>query len=243
MTLVVALRGSGGLILAADSRGTIGDPRGLTAINDDQNKLLQLSSHCGIGLSGASELGAKVFDELKTTVTNQGMENADDILAECRKLLRKNYDDWFSKFEMDKRPGLLLTLVGYQKAGDGSMIPRTYLLTSQFDFAPQLFPNGNSLMGVPQYAVYLMHRFFDANMTIDALARLAVYLISETASQDPKVGGPVRIASITPESGFQLFTDEAVDNIISQNENQNDAIRQFFIQGATSESLETASES
>lgn len=234
MTLVVALRGADGMVLAADSRGTIGDPRGLTAINDDQNKLFRLSDHCGVGLSGASELGAKVFDELQANIVNAGAQYADDILDASRNLLRKNYDDWFDKFDVDKRPSLMLALAGYEQ-NNGQLIPRTYVLGSNFDFAPQLFPNGNALIGVPQYAVYLMHRFFDPGMTIEALARLAVYLIRETASQDPKVGGPVRIASIRPDEGFQLFEEQAVDEIVEQNEAQNEAIRQFFIEGGTDE--------
>jgi len=43
MTLVTCFRGKDGVVLAADSRGTIGDPRGLTAINDTQQKLLSLN--------------------------------------------------------------------------------------------------------------------------------------------------------------------------------------------------------
>jgi len=34
MPLIVALEGKDGLLVAADSRGTIGDPRALTAISD-----------------------------------------------------------------------------------------------------------------------------------------------------------------------------------------------------------------
>ncbi len=34
MTLIVAMKSKDAIILGADSRGTIGDPRGLTAIND-----------------------------------------------------------------------------------------------------------------------------------------------------------------------------------------------------------------
>ena len=39
MTLLVALRGKDGIVAAADSRGTFGDPRGVTAQNDSQRGL------------------------------------------------------------------------------------------------------------------------------------------------------------------------------------------------------------
>jgi hypothetical protein len=54
MTLVATLEGKNGLVMAADSRGTIGDPRGLTAINDTQTKLFRLAS--GV-VSGCRDIG------------------------------------------------------------------------------------------------------------------------------------------------------------------------------------------
>ena len=50
--------------MAADSRGTIGDPRGVTAINDSQEKLFELGK-CGLALSGASEMGSALLDEYR----------------------------------------------------------------------------------------------------------------------------------------------------------------------------------
>jgi 20S proteasome alpha/beta subunit len=56
MTLTVAIKATDAIILAADSRGTIGDPRGLTTINDAQQKLFQLGS-CGLTFAGSAEMG------------------------------------------------------------------------------------------------------------------------------------------------------------------------------------------
>jgi len=231
MTLIVALQGKDGLVLAADSRGTIGDPRGLTAINDDQTKLFKLSKYCGIGITGSSELAAKIVDELKVALTQDNKEFTDDILKETRQLVRSRYDDWFAKFDVKERPGIVLTIVGFHKTQDDQFIPRTYLLASPLDFAPQLFSNGNCLSGVPQYAVYLMHRFYHPDMTVDNLVRLAAHLIAETATQDPKVGGPIRIATITPEEGFQELTESAIREILRLNNEQNEKLKRFFFGG------------
>ncbi len=57
MTLLVALKGSDGLALAADSRGTFGDPRGITAQNDTMEKAFIVSPHVAVLLAGAGELG------------------------------------------------------------------------------------------------------------------------------------------------------------------------------------------
>ncbi|HZE72156.1 MAG TPA: hypothetical protein VE135_21825 [Pyrinomonadaceae bacterium] len=230
MTLILSLKGKDGMVLAADSRGTIGDPRGLTAINDSYTKLFKLSDHCGIAVAGASELAAKLVDELRVTL-NQGKQTwADAILQETRKLMRARYDDWFSKFKLEDRPNVNVIITGYHKDKQNTVIPRTYLLASPLDFAPQLSPKGNMLAGVPQYAVYLMHRLYNPAMGVANLTRLAAYLISETATQDPEVGGPIRMASITETAGFRELETSEVLEIIEVNEEQNTKLRNFFFE-------------
>jgi 20S proteasome alpha/beta subunit len=64
MTLLVALRGSDGIVAATDSRGTFGDPRGVTAQNDSQKKLYTSSKYTGILTAGAGELGAAVMADV-----------------------------------------------------------------------------------------------------------------------------------------------------------------------------------
>lgn len=217
MTLIVALEGKDGLVLAADSRGTIGDPRGLTAISDVHQKVFKLSDYCGIGISGSSELGAKLLDELLPIVQQQQLAYADDVLGTTRATFRSEFNDWFSAFGMDARPVVLLALVGYHKISDEEFIPRLYLLNSRLDFAPQLMTTGILLIGIPQYATYLSHRLYDRNMDLHQVCALAYYLITETATQDPKVGGPVRMAKVTPSEGYQELQEGEISTIAQCN--------------------------
>jgi 20S proteasome alpha/beta subunit len=225
-TLIVTLRAKDGIVLAGDSRGTVGDPRGLTAVRDTETKLFQLSTHAGMGISGSSELAASLFDTLKTKIEADSLVYIDEIMRKAREVAKASYDDWFAKFSMDKRPSLALILCGYEKV-KGKSEPKTYLLGSNLDFAPQLFPDGNTLVGVVQYAVYLMHRFYNPLMTCAQASRLAVYLISETATQDPKVGGPIKMARIRP-SGLLWVGEDEIKKIIATNEEQNEQMRAFF---------------
>ena len=94
-TLIVALEGQDGLILAADSRGTIGDPRGLTAINDLQQKLFPLSSHCGITISGTSELASYLILKLQQVMQQKTLTNVDDIARETVNVVKTEYFQWF----------------------------------------------------------------------------------------------------------------------------------------------------
>ena len=97
MTLIVGLRGIDGLVLAADSRGTIGDPRGLTAINDVQEKMFQLASHCGVAITGASEVAAQLIDAIRAE--HKGLDHGDveTVVTAARATVCKCYDDWFQK--------------------------------------------------------------------------------------------------------------------------------------------------
>jgi hypothetical protein len=60
---------------------------------------------------------------------------------------------------------------------------------------------------------------------------LAEYLISETASQDPKVGGPVRIAKVCPVKGYKALTDDEVFMLRKRNQELNNKLREFFRNG------------
>src|SRR5260221_10019145 len=115
MTLIVALQGADGSVLAADSRGTIGDPRGLTAINDSHIKLFQLTKTCGVGISGATELALKLVDEMKAEFIQNPQEEIDKIVSKARDIVRKRYDDWFVKFKTDERPSVNLIFIGLHK--------------------------------------------------------------------------------------------------------------------------------
>jgi 20S proteasome alpha/beta subunit len=232
MTLIVALQGSDGSVLAGDSRGTIGDPRGLTAINDSHTKIFQLTKKAGVGISGASEIALKLVDELRTEFHQNNADEIDKIVSKSREIIRKRYDDWFAKFELEKRPALMLIFAGLHKGvASPATVPRNYLLSSQLDFAPQLAAGGQVMCGVPQYAIYLAHRLYNPDMTVDHLVRLCAYLIAETASQDPKVGGPIRIATLKADDGYQELERKRVEEVVQLNNEQNEKLKQFFFGG------------
>jgi predicted proteasome-type protease len=239
MTLIAAVEAQDGIVLAADSRGTVGDPRGLTAINDTHNKLFKLSDYCGIGISGASELANRFVDSLKTQINEKNLIDVDDIVnliydwgkAEFRKWFGEK--PWHSTTQqgqiLDQRPALIFIACGYRTNGDKKS--RVYLLNSALDFVPQLCTSGHMLAGVPQYAVYLLHRLYNRQMKLENASALAAYLITETATQDPKVGGPVKISRITTDKGYEELKEEEIAAILEKNEGQNIRLREFFFKG------------
>ncbi len=136
---------------------------------------------------------------------------------------------WFRDIRPNERPAVLMILAGYRESG-GKLEPMIYLLNSQLNFAPQLFAD-KCLAGVPQYAVYLFHRYYQPNITLDRAKALAEYLIAETASQDPKVGGPIHIAEVTPQKGYRKLTAQDVEVISQKNATLNAKLKKFFLSG------------
>jgi 20S proteasome alpha/beta subunit len=228
MTLALAIKARDAIIVAADSRGTIGDPRGLTAVNDTQQKIFQFG-RCGLAISGAAELAQTMMDEYgKRGVSNP--QNIDEAVAALSQSAAM-YDGWFQGINFEQRPGILLIVAGYRLPdGGGAPVAMVYVMASNTRFAPQLGGAYPMLIGVPQYAVYLSHRYYDPAMTADSAAALAEYLISETASQDPKVGGPIRIAKVLP-TGYHPLTDDEVSALKKRNSKLNAKLKRFFMGG------------
>src|SRR2546423_9229804 len=96
MTLLVALRGVDGIVVASDSRGTFGDPRAVTAQNDAQKKLYRASKHAAILTAGSGELGATIMAEALTLI--QETDGISLVLEKTRNLVRTKYGQWFPNF-------------------------------------------------------------------------------------------------------------------------------------------------
>ena len=223
MTLVVCLEGKDGLVLAADSRGTIGDPRGLTAISDSHTKLFQLSKFTGIVSFGTAEIAAQSITAIKDNLGSDDIYFS-SVFDKARETIRTKYTEWFRNLPLERRPVLGFIIAGLEEDKKAKM----YYLQNRFDFAPQLCTTGIALGGIPQYATYLVHRLYDPKMSIKNLITLAAYVISETATQDPKVGGPVRIAQISSDEGYHQLDQSQVKGVVERNEKLNKQLRNFF---------------
>jgi len=237
MTLLVALKGKDGFVLAADSRGTFGDPRGVTAQNDNMQKAHILTPSVAVLAAGSGELGSLVIDLVKKKLTAGKIDGVTAVLETLRETARENYQQWFRSIppvqspalvltgQAPARPDLLFTVAGYEPDGT----PRLFTVVSQLDFPPMLHDYGYALQGVAQYALYLLNRLYEPDRTVEELASLAVYVITETASQDGKVGGPVNVITIVPSSkGCQLMTPAQVQKIQETNLLRAKALRDSF---------------
>src|SRR3989304_2715264 len=234
MMLLVALTGKDGIVLAADSRGTFGDPRGVTAQNDAQEKLHILAKHVAVMIAGSGEVGSVVIDIAKKEAEGNGLDWASPVMEALRATSRKQYQEWSPSVPAIQapqlaqtgqgavRPDLAFIVSGYEE--DGS--PKIFGLGSFMDFSPALHQYGFAVQGVAQYALYLLNRLYESERTVSDLTPLAVYAITETASQDGKVGGPVSVVTIRPGAvGCERLSDATVTEIQSVNVARQDALK------------------
>ena len=173
--------------------------------------------------------GAALLDELRT----QGIADISDFDQAVAQIVIEAagcFNRWFGTISPTQRPGVLATIAGYRKRPMMPPEPMICMLNSQTNFAPQLFGHMPFMSGVPQYAVYLVHRYYDPSISVEEALALAEYLIAETASQDRKVGGPIRIAEITQTQGYRELREEVLA-IHQRNEVLNQRLRQFFLKG------------
>lgn len=233
MTLTVCLSGTDGLVLASDSRGTFGDPRGITAQNDTIKKLYFVQD-VGILLSGSQEANL-IIEEVGKLSASKSLKGATLVMQEVRKVAMERFDEWYKGFPLFPVPGqnpafvrntLQLTVAGYD-ISEKDALPRMYSMVSNYNFTPNLHDFGFALGGIAQYALYLLNRLYVAGMETTSLAYLAAYVITETASQDGKVGGPVQMGIVTPKGSRILSVDE-IGKILAENERKNRDLRGFF---------------
>ena len=152
----------------------------------------------------------------------------EDVLSKTREHMRKLYHEWFRDFPIDKRPLMMFMIAGYPSDRSKETKGKIYLLNSHLDYAPMLFAKGICMMGIPQYATYLANRYYDPNMRRESAAALGEFLISETATQDPKVGGPINIAAICPKEGYRELSRDEIARIHERNEQQGSKLKESF---------------
>ena len=198
-------------------------------------KVHLVASHAVVAIAGAAELGNNVIDLAKKQMTSGGIDGVTPVMATLRNTAISNFNEWFQSVppiqpvglvqmgQVATRPDLGFLIAGYD--GDEA---RIYNLGSQQNFAPNLNSHGFAIAGVAQYALYLLNRLYEPGRSIQDLMSLAAYVITETAGQDGKVGGPVMMATIKPVEGATVVAPEDVQGIIDRNIARHSALKGSF---------------
>src|ERR1700694_1483336 len=97
MSLLVCLLGPDGLVLATDSRGPFGDPRGVTAQNDLIKKLYLANERVGILVAGAGDLGSTVVSGF-LALPETAAQGITELTLALHRYAREQFTQWFQLF-------------------------------------------------------------------------------------------------------------------------------------------------
>jgi 20S proteasome alpha/beta subunit len=217
MTLVTAAQGKDYVVAGTDSRGTFGHAEVAFSAYDTMQKLVILAPHVIVLTFGAGEIGDNILEEFRREKLQQQGAQLDGISVILQELQMYCHNKWNQ--QLVNVPFQARPLVGYIVAGldknheDKYNVPRIYSMISSMGFMPALHRYGWANGGIPIYAIYLYGRRYRTQMPIDQLTGLAAYVISETASQDQRVGGPIRMAQVLPEGSKEL-TDTQIRDLL-----------------------------
>ncbi len=223
MTLAFALRGSDGLVVAADSRVT-----GSEGTADTSVKFLQVNREVGVITYGLAEPGYLAITRLVDTV-NRGSSFPperrivyfSDIAKTAEKIFKEEFNKFYEKIKKtfpDIKPEDRSLTLGFILAGyDSNETNQFKVLSFQWPkFEKEERPD--VLAAQWHIAQYLLIKFYYPEMDVEQLKRLAVFFLVETEIVEPTVGGPFQVAVVTLEHGFQRLSEKEVRQLITENQ-------------------------
>jgi 20S proteasome alpha/beta subunit len=236
MSLAVAIEASDGIVLGADSRATYGDPRGLTAVNDTVQKIFRLTPQTAIALVGQAETGASLIQRITAGLATTPHTDVDGAAESIRTMGNQYFTQWFGPPQFMPgpagpipvpRPDIWLLLIGFAANDQPKIISMGS--TPPFNFAPNLSTTGFAASGVVPLAVYLLNRLYKRGISLEIAKDLAAYCILETASQDGKVGGPIRLAVARRRAEIVILGDEEILEIGKRADRHRESLRKSFL--------------
>jgi 20S proteasome alpha/beta subunit len=247
MSLAIAIEAADGIVLAADSRATFGDPRGMTAANDTVQKIYKLSPRTALAMVGQAEIGASLIQYIIAALAAQPGANVNTAAEAIRTTGNQYFGQWFGppQFMMGPmgpvaipRPDVWLLLVGHDAGGQAKIL--SLGSTPPFNFAPNLSTMGFAALGVIPLAVYLLNRLYRRGIDLETAKDLAAYCILETATQDAKVGGPIRLAVARSDQDTIILAESDVAQILPRVDRHRETLRSSFSNPAPESSAAVA---
>lgn len=225
MTLAFALRGSDGLVLGADSR--VSGPFGTS---DTSTKFLQVNREIGVLTYGLAEVGYKAITRLIDDVNsisdfsqgaNKKTVHWSTIVEKAQKIFKETFDDFMPEIQKeiktitpeDPRLSTGFILAGYD-ANETNQFRIVHFQSPKFELE-----NRSDIIAAQWHvSQYIVNHFYYPEMNVDQLKRLATFLLIETETVSPSVGGQQKIATVTLRGGFQQLNEKDVENLINENQ-------------------------
>ena len=217
MTLAIALRTINGLVLGADSRvtsvGLINDmPTPIT--RDVSEKFLQVNRDVGVLTYGLADPGYGGISRLVATAKQNpsgAFTTYSGISRNAASVFKEEYESWRLK-----QTSPILAPVGFILAGYDSVESNKFRVTSYQspDFTANESVPPAFLAGQWHVSQYLIQRLYSPELTVETVVDMAVFLFLETMCVEETVGGPIQLATVTLERGFQRLHEDDIQQVI-----------------------------
>ena len=138
MSLVLALKGADGIVMASDSRATIGDPRGLVTANDTVQKIFKVNDRVIMGVAGEANIGVSIVQEILNDSAITSEQGLKATVTKIREKSLRLLNQWLGQREViapqaiiNRWPTILFLVAGYDAAD--TVNAATYLRTQTVD--------------------------------------------------------------------------------------------------------------
>ena len=234
MTLAMALRGCDGLVLATDSRVTKRAIRGPGKLEistaDTSEKFLQVNRDTGVMTYGLANPGYQSISHLVQHAKQKPLLYFSDVVKAAQQIFGQEFQKW-SKREVKKgrrvdEPGIM---VGYILGGYSSE-------TNSFEICHwespkfEMIKHGPFLIAAQWHiARFLMTHLYYPEISVRQLTEFAVFVMVETASAERTVGGPIQLATVTLDRGFQRIPGRDVEQSVQKNQKRFSDFRKIML--------------
>jgi hypothetical protein len=236
MTLAFALRGTNGLVLGADSRVT-----SLEGTADTSTKFLQVNREVGVLTFGMAEVGYKAItrlvDEVNRTsdftgVRKKRIVHFSEIAEKADVIFKQTFMDWIDnsrKNSIDLQPTDPRLTTGFILGGFD--LNETNQFKILLWHSPNFQRQERFEIIAAQWIIsqYLSNHLYYYEMNVEQLKRLAVFMLVETEMISPSVGGPLQIATVTLENGFQRLSEKEIQDLINENQGRFAEFRRILL--------------
>jgi 20S proteasome alpha/beta subunit len=198
MTLIVAMKYEGGVVIASDSMITYG---GAPLMREEPAKIETLGNFAitGVGLGGPCE---RIIKEIKTTFSSGPSPSFEKLIETCEDLVWSFYQKYGERIlEVEEEEDWSILLTSQDR------ICRV-LVTGWAEEEPRYLTDGSGDL----YAEYILKQRYKSNMSEREAKELAVYTVSQTSRIDPNVGGEICL-SLIDKNGFRQVSYEELGKI------------------------------
>lgn len=210
MTLVLALIGTDGIAVAADSQGLRSAANGGGYYPSRWRKNIELGSGCLVGIADNGGIAVELLKYARShAVDFNHWTRFQEIVWNFGKSFREGYRH-ICHSEPSKETSAEWLFCGYGPEG-GERIPTLYTI-SLWDgvFVPEQWPQWQAI-GIHYHGgAYYACRYYESTMTAMQLAFLGYFCICEVAV-DPRVALPVEVAIIPKEGATQFLSGPTLE--------------------------------